>query len=86
MLAVRDAGLQAARKVIDSHADGLITGHCGPKAYNALKAAGVTVYKVCDGSVADALDRFAEGELAAVTAADADMVIGRNSGLEQCNS
>jgi len=84
MHATRDAGLQAAKKVIESHADGLITGHCGPRAYSALKDAGVAVYKVSDGSVAEALDRFAEGELIAAANADADMVIGRNSGLEQC--
>jgi predicted Fe-Mo cluster-binding NifX family protein len=82
--AAQDAGIQAAQKVIDSHADALITGHCGPKAFRALQAAGVTVYKVSDGSVAQALDRFDEGELTAAVRPDADMVIGRSEGQEQC--
>jgi predicted Fe-Mo cluster-binding NifX family protein len=82
--AARDAGLQVAKKVVDSRADALITGHCGPKAFRALLAAGVTVYKVSDGSIAEALDRFDEGQLTAAVKADADMVIGRSSGLEQC--
>ena len=84
MHAVRDAGLQAAKKVIDSQADALITGHCGPKAFRALATAGVTVYRVTDGSVAEALDRYDEGHLEAVANADADMVIGRSAGFEQC--
>lgn len=82
--AARDAGLEVAKKVIESQADALITGHCGPKAFRALQAAGVAVYKVADGSVAEALDKFDEGELATTARADADMVIGRSSGLEQC--
>lgn len=82
--AARDAGLQVAKKVVESRADALITGHCGPKAFRALQAAGVTVYKVSDGSIAEALDRFDEGQLTAALKADADMVIGRSSGLEQC--
>jgi predicted Fe-Mo cluster-binding NifX family protein len=80
----QDAGLQAAQKVIDSHADALITGHCGPKAFRALQTAGVTVYKVSDGSVAEALDRFEEGTLTAAVRADVDMVVGRSAGQEQC--
>jgi len=84
MHTAQDAGIRAVQKVIDSHADALITGHCGPKAFRALQAAGVTVYKVSDGSVAEALDRFEEGELTAAVAADADMVIGRSAGQEQC--
>ena len=85
MHAARDVGLQVAKKVIENQADALITGHCGPKAFHALEAAGVTVYKVSDGSVAEALDRFDEGQLAATARADADMVIGRSAGLEQCS-
>jgi predicted Fe-Mo cluster-binding NifX family protein len=82
--AARDAGLQVAKKVVDSRADALITGHCGPKAFRALLAAGVTVYKVSDGSIAEALVEPVEGQLTAAVKADADMVIGRSSGLEQC--
>ncbi len=82
--AARDAGLRAARTVIESQADALITGHCGPKALRALQAAGVIVYKVSDGSIAEAIDGFDEGQLSVAVKADADMVIGRSSGFEQC--
>ncbi len=84
MHAARDAGLRVAKKVAESQADALITAHCGPKAFRALLAAGVTVYKVSDGSIAEALNRFDEGQLTAAVKADVDMVIGRSSGLEQC--
>jgi len=85
MHAASDAGIQAAQKVIDTHADALITVHCRPKAFRALQAAGVTVYKVSDGSVAEALDRFDEGTLTAAGRADFDMIVGRSAGQEQCD-
>ena len=83
--AASDAGIQAAQNVINDHADALITGHCGPKAFRTLQAAGVTVYKVSDGSVAEALDRFDEGTLTAAVRADVDMIVGRSAGQEQCD-
>jgi len=82
--AARDAGLQVARRVIENQAEALITGHCGPNAFHALLGAGVTVYKVSDGSVAEALDDLIEGKLIPAVKADSDMVIGRSAGQEQC--
>jgi len=72
MNAAQGAGIQAAQSVIDSHASTLITGHCGPKAFRALKAAGINVYLTSEGTVADAVDRLEAGELALAPAADVD--------------
>lgn len=76
MRASQDVGMRAAQRVIEAKADALITGHCGPKAFRALQAAGVTVYKVSDSSVAEALNSYSEGELTPAVSGDPDMVIG----------
>ena len=72
MNAAQGAGIQAAQSVIDSRATCLITGHCGPKAYRALRAAEVAVYLTDGGTVSEALDRFEAGGLAPAASADVD--------------
>jgi predicted Fe-Mo cluster-binding NifX family protein len=72
MNAAQGAGVQAAQNVIDSRASAVITGHCGPKAFRALRAAGLQVYLAPDGTVADAIARFDSGELRPALAADVD--------------
>lgn len=68
--AAQGAGIQAAQVVIDNRATVLITGHCGPKAYQALKAAGVEVFVAAGGTVDEVLSRFQEGKLSPAPAAD----------------
>jgi predicted Fe-Mo cluster-binding NifX family protein len=69
--AVQGAGVQAAELVVGLGAQALITGHCGPKAFRALAAAGVTVYPTDARTVAEALGQLRRGEL--VPADDADV-------------
>ena len=57
------AGVQAAQRVAGSGAQCLVTGHCGPKAFRALDAAGIAVYTGAAGSVAQALEMLAAGQL-----------------------
>ncbi len=70
--AAQGAGIQAAQSVIDNHASILITGHCGPKAFRALKAGGVHVYLATEGTVAQAIGAFQSGDLKHTSAADVD--------------
>jgi len=72
MNATQGAGIQAAQSVIDSKASVLITGHCGPKAFRALQAAGIHVYLTSGGTVDQAISRFQTGELELAPAADVD--------------
>jgi predicted Fe-Mo cluster-binding NifX family protein len=72
MDAAQGAGIQAAQSVIDSKASVLITGHCGPKAFRALKAAGIHVYLAPGGTVEEAIGRFQTNELKLAPAADVD--------------
>ena len=70
--ATQGAGVQAAAVVARSGAECLITGHCGPKAFRVLDAAGVRVYLTDAPTVAEALGRFRSGDLALTSAADVD--------------
>jgi predicted Fe-Mo cluster-binding NifX family protein len=60
------AGIQAAKTVVDQKADVLISGNCGPKAFEVLKVAGSRVVTGAKGRVIDAIIQYKSGELQAV--------------------
>lgn len=70
--AAQGAGLQAAETVSRAGADCVLTGHCGPKAFRALSAAGIRIYTGVGGTVADALDRLRSGQLKQAESADTE--------------
>jgi predicted Fe-Mo cluster-binding NifX family protein len=64
LAAAQGAGIQAASAVARSGASAVLTGHCGPKAFRALSAAGLGIYVGVSGTVAEALEQFKAGTLA----------------------
>ena len=72
MSAEQGAGVQAAQAVIDSEAEALITGHCGPKAFRALQAAEISVFLTQAETVDEAVVAFEDGKLEQISAADVD--------------
>ena len=68
--AAQGAGIQAAQTVVKAGAGALITGHCGPKAFRVLEAAGVRVFNTDAPTVAEALQRYRAGSLVAAAAAN----------------
>jgi predicted Fe-Mo cluster-binding NifX family protein len=68
--AAQGAGVQAAEIVSRLGAECLVTGHCGPKAFRTLEAAGITVYTGATGTVAEALEQLASGGLTHTEAPD----------------
>ncbi len=70
--APQGAGIQAAQAVSRSGASSLVTGHCGPKAFKVLQAAGVAIYTTDAPTVAEALDRFRAGSLSRAQSADVE--------------
>ena len=57
------AGIQAAQFVISKGATAVITGNCGPKAVQALSAAGVDVFLNVTGTVQTAVEMYKNGNL-----------------------
>lgn len=58
------AGIQAAENVANSGAEVLLSGFVGPKAYQALEAAGVKIGQGVDGmSVREAVEKYLAGQV-----------------------
>lgn len=56
------AGIQTAERVAGAGVDAVLSGYVGPKAFEALQAAGVKVCQDLDGiSVREAVERFTSG-------------------------
>jgi predicted Fe-Mo cluster-binding NifX family protein len=66
------AGPQAAEILSRLGVQAVITGHCGPKAFRALSAAGIRVFNTDAPTVAEALERFRSGKLTGVQSADVE--------------
>ena len=66
------AGIQAAETIARSGATALVTGHCGPKAFRVLSAAGVAVYNTDAPTIAAALERYRSGKLVPAESADVE--------------
>jgi predicted Fe-Mo cluster-binding NifX family protein len=62
------AGIQAAALVAKCGPTAVLTGNCGPKAYQALQAAGIPVILGVSGSVREAVQHYSQGNLAPATA------------------
>ncbi|OQY25677.1 MAG: dinitrogenase iron-molybdenum cofactor biosynthesis protein [Desulfobacteraceae bacterium 4572_35.2] len=61
--AAQGAGIQAATTLCKTGATVLITGHCGPKAFKVLTAAGVKIYPCKAKTLTEALAQFNNHEL-----------------------
>lgn len=68
--AAQGAGVQTAQKVVSLGAEALLTGHCGPKAFQVLSEAGVKVYSGFEGTVLQAVQAWKDGELEPLTTPD----------------
>ncbi len=67
--ATQGAGIQAAQNLAGLGAEILITGNVGPKAFQALSAAGIKVYLANPGTAGAALDAFRGNALPEATGA-----------------
>jgi predicted Fe-Mo cluster-binding NifX family protein len=63
MQAPQGAGIQAAALVARHRPAAVLTGHCGPKAFHTLEAAGIPVIVGVEGSVRDAVQNYRAGKL-----------------------
>jgi predicted Fe-Mo cluster-binding NifX family protein len=65
VMAPGGAGMQAAELVANKGVDAVITGNCGPNAYQVLSAAGIDVFVGASGSVREAVEAYRRGDLRA---------------------
>jgi predicted Fe-Mo cluster-binding NifX family protein len=66
------AGIQAAQSVIKHKPEVVLTGNCGPKAFQVLQAAGIQVVVGVKGRIRDAVQAFAEGRYKPATEANVE--------------
>jgi predicted Fe-Mo cluster-binding NifX family protein len=57
------AGIRSAQLLAERDVEVVLTGNCGPKAYQSLSAAGIGVIVGCDGTVREAINQFKAGQL-----------------------
>jgi predicted Fe-Mo cluster-binding NifX family protein len=70
--AAQGAGIQAAETVARAGAKVLVTGHCGPKAFRVLRAAGIKIFNTQASTVGEALDQYRAGKLSEAQGADVE--------------
>jgi predicted Fe-Mo cluster-binding NifX family protein len=70
--AVQGAGIQAGKAMVGLGVEAVITGHVGPKAFEALKAGNIKVYTSTAGTVADAIEQMKAGQLQAAQSSDTE--------------
>ena len=70
--AAQGAGIQSAETVARLGAKALVTGHCGPKAFRVLQAAGIKIFTTDATTVAEALALYRAGKLAEAQSADVE--------------
>ena len=63
--AAQGAGIQAAQNVANLGVGAVLTGNCGPKAFQVLGTAGIVVHVNVTGTVAEAVQEFTTGTLQA---------------------
>lgn len=68
--AVQGAGIQTAQMLAKAGVSAVLTGHCGPKAFRVLDAAGIKVYSGVSGGVSEAVEAFKNGQLSAAGGPD----------------
>jgi len=80
--AMGGAGIQSAQLIANKSAEIVLTGSCGPNAFQTLTAAGVKVITGVSGTIKDALSRFKSGQLQPIQQPNVGSHFGMGAGTE----
>jgi predicted Fe-Mo cluster-binding NifX family protein len=72
------AGISSAKTIIDTGAQAVLTGNCGPNAERTLNAAGIKLYVGATGTVAEAVELFKAGKLTETTEPNVQTDFGKD--------
>lgn len=72
------AGIGSTKAVVDTGAEAVLTGNCGPNAERTLSAAGLKLYTGVTGTVAEAVGLFKSGKLAEASGPNVEPRFGMN--------
>ncbi len=72
-------GIQAGQMMIDKGIKAVLTGNCGPNAFQTLRAAGVEVIIGVSGTVQEVVDKFKAGGFQSVSGPN----VSPHSGIEK---
>ena len=64
-------GILSGQIMADKGAETVLTGSCGPNAFQTLQAAGIKVITGATGTVQEAIDKFKSGDYKAISQANA---------------
>ncbi len=71
-------GIQSGQLMVDKGVKVVLTGSCGPNAFQTLQAAGIQVITGANGTVQATIDKFKSGELKPISKPDASAHSGMN--------
>jgi predicted Fe-Mo cluster-binding NifX family protein len=80
MMAGGGAGISAAQTIVDKGVGAVLTGNCGPNAYQVLEAAGIKVITGVSGTVRQAAEDFKSGKFKAASQPNVDAHHGMGGG------
>ena len=72
-------GIQSGQIMSDKGVETVLTGSCGPNAFQTLQAAGIKVITGASGTVQEAVDKYKSGDFKPVSQANASA----HSGIKQ---
>ncbi|MBN1283641.1 MAG: NifB/NifX family molybdenum-iron cluster-binding protein [Proteobacteria bacterium] len=70
--AAQGAGIQSAQTVARLGVQAVVSGHCGPKAFGVLAAAGIKIYNCDAPTIAMALDQYRSNKLVEAKSSDVE--------------
>lgn len=73
------AGIASAQMVASKGVEAVLTGNCGPNAYETLSAAGIHVITSATGTVRNAVDRYKKGQWQEATEPSVTAHFGANA-------